>query len=343
MIAALRGLAIILVVVGHVFKGFEDSRVILPTSLFAAAGYHFIYTFHMPFMFMISGFVHGVKDHSSDCHEFARCISKSITDLYLPGLCFSLILWFPKFFMFVSLSMENTEGFQLATWDSLYQIPFHGFSIYWFLCSLFFVKVMHVSLERFIRNGNIHAMIWAVLFIATKIPCSIVPSFMTQLGDGLYFHIGYLLRRHDIFTHDSRTRIGLGIILFLMGILSFAAIQHWGIRNLLTQTLCALSISIALFVIFYALDVRSPFLVLCGLYSMVIYIPHNSIIALLRIILRLFRLSYNGLTVAVLSVIFFAVSLFVPLSLVWLYKNVKCLRWAEYIFYPGKFFRRNPS
>ena len=37
----------------------------------------------------------------------------------------------------------------------------------------------------------------------------------------------------------------------------------------------------------------------------------------------------------------FIAALFIPLAIVWLYKNVKCLRWVEYIFYPSRLLRVN--
>ena len=43
----------------------------------------------------------------------------------------------------------------------------------------------------------------------------------------------------------------------------------------------------------------------------------------------------------VAAVLTFVLAVSVSLFVVWLYKNVKPLRWIEYIFYPGKLMKKN--
>ena len=289
-------------------------------------------------MFMISGYADGMRQRPSGAF---RRIMKCAADIYLPGLYFSFLLWLPKFFMFHSLGLDNTENFSVAAMSSLYYIPLRGFAVYWFLCSLFFVKSLHILLERFIGNRNIHALLWVIIFLAAGFYGNNLPAFLRRMHYGLYFHAGYLMSGQNIITRVRHPRISRAVMLFLAGILIFSVSYFCGIRNLFVKAASALCISTALLIVFYALNVRNSLLVLCGTYSMVIYIPHNSIIAVLRIMLRFLGLSsFTVPAIIVMSVFFFCAALFIPLCIVWLYRNVKRLGWIEYIFYPGKLIFR---
>ena len=294
----------------------------------------------MPLFFMISGYVHGMKERFSGTHGYWYYVSKNFIELYLPCMYFSLLLLSSKLFTFHFLG--NTENFPSAELSSLYHVILYGTGNYWFLRNLFFVKIFHLLFERFIRNENIHTLVWIILFIITSYYGRIIPEFIRQMSYGLYFHSGFFMKRRSIITYDNHPGAAYGIMLFLVGILFFSAQYFWGIRNIFTKTLCELCVSLAVFVIFYALRISNAFLILCGIYSMVIYIPHNNIIAFLRVLLRLLGLSssFTGFSIVISGLLFFAAALLIPLVIVWLYKNVKCLRWIEYIFYPGNLLLR---
>ena len=68
---------------------------------------------------------------------------------------------------------------------------------------------------------------------------------------------------------------------------------------------------------------------------MVVYCLHNYAAASLRMLFTVSGLSSSAspIILAAIGIIF---AMTAPLAVVWLYKNVKCLRWIEYIFYPGK-------
>ena len=73
----------------------------------------------------------------------------------------------------------------------------------------------------------------------------------------------------------------------------------------------------------------------CGAASMAIYVLHNFVISALRLIFR--RL---GLSISVNTVLLFVfcciMGVIIPLVVTRLYRNVKCLHWVEFVFYPGK-------
>lgn len=97
--------------------------------------------------------------------------------------------------------------------------------------------------------------------------------------------------------------------------------------------------SLGLFTVFYALGINIGFLSLCGMYSMVIYALHSYGFVALKLAYKLLGMS-SFINPTVFYVIGLLSGVIMPLILVWLYKNVKCLRWIEYIFYPGKLILR---
>ena len=325
---SLRGLAIILVVVGHVIMGFNHSRLTFSGS---ALIYGYIYSFHMPLMFMISGYVDGMKENSSGT---LWQIKKSVVGIYLPCLYFSFLIWFPKF-LWSALGINNAEGFNLASVNDLFRIPFYGFDIYWFLCALFFVKLLHILNEHFIPSWKFRVLFWACAFVLYE-SWTGAPSFCRY---GLYFFIGYTLRQKNLITQDNHPETLWGMLLLFAGMIIFSASYFYGLENVFTRTGAALCTSLALFVIFYAWDIRGKFLAFCGACSMVIYVLHNPVTASLRLIFRRLWLS-SSVNPALLFVICCVMCVLVPLCVIMLYKKVNCLRWIEYIFYPGKLIFR---
>ena len=324
---SLRGFAIILVVVGHVIRGFNHSKLIFPGSALIDG---WIYSFHMPLMFIVSGYTDGMRQKTSG---ILQQIKKCIVSVYLPCLYFSLILWLPKF-LWSFLGMSNAENFTLASVNDLFRIPFYGFDIYWFLATLFFVKLLHILTERF-PSWRLRALFWAVLFAVYEF-CQGMPGFMYY---GLYFFTGFTLRRENIITSGKHPGIICGIILFLAGMIFFSASYFGGLANFFTRVGAAVCSSLGLLIMFYALDIRGAFLALCGANSMVIYVLHNFMISSMRLMFRRIGL-YETVNPAVLFVFFCVMAVLLPLCVIRLYRNVKCLRWIEYIFYPGKLIFR---
>ena len=317
--------------IGHVIPALRNSNLCFPGGIFI---HSCIYSFHMPFMFMIAGYAHGMKEHFSSGQKYSLYLMKSIIDLYFPCLYFSFMYWFLKYFL-LSNSSGNIENFRTATIQSLFNIPFLGFNEYWFLCTLFFIKTLHLFYERNIKYDILHSLLWIFMFASLNAFMGIIPLFFRQLIYGLYFHMGFMMKRHIKITG---AKLSLGITLFLAGTACFIASYFYGLGNIFIRTGASVFTSVGLFIIFYALNISNKFLVKCGVYSMVIYCLHIYIASFLRIIYRFTGLSYsaNAFILFILTALW---GVLLSLIVVWLYKNVKCLNWIEYIFYPGRMKR----
>lgn len=144
---------------------------------------------------------------------------------------------------------------------------------------------------------------------------------------GFYFHVGYLLKRKELITDSNHPRLVYGLLLAVIGTVLLS------VRG--SNIGAALCISLALFIVFYDLRIDNTFLVSCGLSSMVIFVTHQYTRNLMRMVYRYLGWSYSA-DPALLFVVCSVVCVMFPLLLVKLYKNVRCFRWVEYIFYPGR-------
>lgn len=285
----------------------------------------------MPLMFMLSGYVQGMKDYRTS--SWLHWVKKSAVDLYLPCMLFSFAQWLIMYFIF---SRSNPANFVAVTIQELAIIPLEGLKEYWFLAALFFIKVIHSSFGCSSCPEKIYSAFWVIVFMFPLCAEKFLP---VNISNGLYFHVGYILKRSDYISREKNLGVIAGLMLLISGAIFFFVPYASDSINIFTGICAALCSCFGLFAMFYAMGVNYSWLVICGLYSMVIYCLHNWITACFRMIFTV-----TGLSSSSEPVIMFAASfvhaMILPLLCVWLYKNVKGLRWIEYIFYPGKLIRK---
>ena len=122
-----------------------------------------VYNFHMPLFFMIPGYAEGIATHSGG---LSRRLLKNFVSLYVPCLLFSYSQAVLNLLVF---SSSNSVNARIPELRNFLMIPFSGFLNYWFLCSLFFVKTLHLLFESFVRNKYLHASFWIIVFILAGI------------------------------------------------------------------------------------------------------------------------------------------------------------------------------
>ncbi len=243
---------------------------------------------------------------------------------------FSYVQFACNKFVFASF---NPAGFRVPDYSELLTIPFLGFKNYWFLCTLFFVKLLD---KIFDFDEKINYIFWLIICVNIIIFRGSLPEVITQFYYGLYFCAGKILKRLEFI---ESAKLFYGIIFIIIGMSFFFVpvlyVKGSDLGRLSPlRTYAAIFMSLGLFIAFHALKIDNKFLVTCGVYSMVVYTIHNFIAAPLRVICRL-----SGLNAPVLMLIFcFIMAVLIPLLIVKIYKRVKFLRWVEYIFYPGKLF-----
>lgn len=165
LIDLLKGFGILLMVVGHV--AFSENLN------------HYIYTFHMPLFFLVSGFVS--KPVSS---SFGGYVKKLARQLLIPfgffGLSFGML-----FYVAVG---STTLGHLAMNFLAPNVVPFDWCGAVWFLMSLFVVKVLFGALQKWLPRAGFHTVSiligaagMAVSLLEIKLPLTLDTSLVAYL------------------------------------------------------------------------------------------------------------------------------------------------------------------
>ncbi|MFW2488469.1 acyltransferase family protein [Clostridium chromiireducens] len=131
----LKGLGIILVILGHLE---------IPTLMKA-----WIYSFHMPMFFFLSGLVWNSKYNELSVRDF---VTKKIRSLLWPYLTFSIIYLLYNILMSLLLKQFNLIKIIkeiIATLYSNYIFEVNYIGVLWFLGALFVVEILYFLISRF--------------------------------------------------------------------------------------------------------------------------------------------------------------------------------------------------
>ena len=202
-----KGLGIILVVVGHCINGKTIPGV-------------FVYAFHMPLFFFISGVCFNAEKH----RDFLPFLRKRVRQLLLPAIVFSLVLT-----ALSSLLMPGA-GYK---WENLLWQGFPG--AIWFLGVLFVTELLYWFIYNKVTRGNksllcISAALSLVLSLvtATQGLCNPYQVFAT-FGALFFYGVGHLLRPFvlkDFHRYSVKSLIPLTCILFAVECASTVLTGH---------------------------------------------------------------------------------------------------------------------
>ncbi len=138
---------VILVYYGHFIESCMKEG-----SAIAAVHYKFIYSFHMPLFFILSGYI--AKDLSGS-HDFATFTRRQLLSRLLPYAFLTFILVIPTFWgsgFSAGLELPSVDGYVkgiAATF--LAGFPFFNIPT-WFLICLFVVESMHYFTARYLNS-----------------------------------------------------------------------------------------------------------------------------------------------------------------------------------------------
>lgn len=187
-IDSVRGWAIILVVLGHVFTRTGTLQV----EKFLQIE---IYSFHMPLFFYISGYVFKVRDE-----KLLDSTVRKIHNLLIPMLIFYIIYGF--FFVIKILVGKSTFIFTPELFiNTLMMTSQSFFSAYWFLPVLFCTQMLFEFLNRMMNNKSmliikkLNIVIIISLFLVSRLLYSqgiILPmGFREAMGALPFFVLGF--------------------------------------------------------------------------------------------------------------------------------------------------------
>ena len=199
-----KGLGIILVVFGHSIAGINDAKLPINQTFYQSA-FGFIYSFHMPLFFALSGMFFQRSLQKSTPWEFVK--NKLQTILY-PFIIWSLI----QTSIEVLFSSQTNSGIPLRDLLTCLIVPR---SVYWFLFALFFINIINVLTFSYIRKYSllISTLVWLVFYIFRPD----FEPFNKTFFNLIYFNFGILLSQQAaIFRNILEKRAALISMILLL-------------------------------------------------------------------------------------------------------------------------------
>lgn len=151
-----RGIGIVLVVIGHAWRGLQTAGLIGKPALFHAIDTS-IYAFHMPFFFFLSGLV--IERTLLAATPRAFVLSR------LQRLIWPLALWTWIFFLFKGLAggLANHP----FDWADFPVIPLPPQEHFWFLWALFVLQLSLLLARPILQQQGHRAWVWGLLWLAS--------------------------------------------------------------------------------------------------------------------------------------------------------------------------------
>lgn len=272
-IETLRGVAVILMVLGHViYAGVTDEN-----SWWRYFYYSLSY-FRMPLFTAISGYVYALRPVKN--HKTLSFLKGKSRRILIPFITVATL----QYIMHSIVPDVNTSVYIKDIW----KIFIFSYGQFWFLQALFLVFVTVAILEYFKRITKVVNWLW-ILF-ASAVTYAIVFSFFENVtsNDNYHFYILikyiYLLpyfilgiglfRFREIIYNKSEVLIATSM-LFFFGIL-FQQLIGFGLIDFETSNLWALGEIVGLTGIYLIFHIRKPskYLSIIGYYSYGIFLFH---------------------------------------------------------------------
>lgn len=212
----LKGIGILFVIIGHMYTVPECKA--------------YVYSFHLPLFFIISGALLNESKYST----FKDFFISRFKSLFFPFMVFYIILWLGWFF--VERPMRSIDVTPLETafgliWASdSWRWIFPG-GLLWFVPALFSLEVIYYGVIKAIKNRWIAAVVLTALFavglLLAKFDLFILPwGINNALISIPFLAIGHLFRNY-IINPDWGGHFSSGKMALLLGVI-LLIISFWG-------------------------------------------------------------------------------------------------------------------
>jgi fucose 4-O-acetylase-like acetyltransferase len=266
----LKGIAILLVVLGHS----------LPSSKIGDLISNFIYSFHMPLFFIVSGYFYKTR-------PLLEQIKKDIFGLLLPYIIFCIVLTiyglFRDLYGGISFPHETTRWFRICFYGSYNpNVPLGYVGPIWFLLAMFWCKTMFSFLFSNNTKRNVVSFIFFPIFIAYMFKYIYIPLYVLQgITAMVFYYIGYLVKENDLLNRKCPIYIKLAMIIIWGYCIRFSHIgMHGGYYdNIIINIIGAVSGTYFMYIISRYIESKMGlirhFFKYAGKYSLVILCFHS--------------------------------------------------------------------
>lgn len=285
----LRGIAMILVLIGHaIFADFIMMKNIPNTSMYINI-YSFIYQFHMPLFFFISGFFAKKCFEVKTKKDYFELLKNKTLKLFIPYLTFSVIALIIK----VLLESYTYRGIDLN--NAFYNIFLNPWKnplkLLWFIYTLYIIFLIMPFFNKV--NNKIKILMLSIIWILPYGFGSIF-NITGVIRYSLFFCLGYeFYKYYNKYLEKKKTIIRPIVLISVLIFINMVDIVPTA--NIHTY-MCSVLAIIALVDIVHIVNLNNSIIKLIGYvgtYSMDIYLLHWFFQMPVRILYERFNFSYN--------------------------------------------------
>lgn len=259
----MRGLAMILVVVGHLIQchGFSLNNPV----------FEFIYSFHMPFFFAVSGYIAEKLVKIEVLKQYLSFLKKKTISLILPLFVWPLIV--NRFFL--------VERWNVVTYEDIWQVAVSP--NLWFLKMLFVIMCIYGIFNWCTNSLKINGIWKDIVSFILVVLLTFAAVFIKIEGINLIlfsyaFYLGVIISRYKSIEELCSNKFVNAIFICLFMILS----THWNFAGDYIDDLYKIIVSTSAFIVLLNVFKRGQFninvkkgLQQIGVNSLAIYIIHG--------------------------------------------------------------------
>lgn len=312
-----RGIAILLVVVGHVVGGYTGKYSVPQYQRIIDFIVDAIYTFHMPLFFMISGYVFGLKNYDWSIEKYTIFVSNKARNLLIPYFLFSTLQ------ILIKLPLQGKIA-SVLSWKNLFLTPIIPIDQFWFIYVLFFMFCLFGAMDWKLKHKSMPIVI--VLYIIGRVFLLFGGDTINYWGTipikyfeySIFFWMGCKLRRTEVGI--SKNTWFIVTLLFCATLIGNTYISL-NSDVFIWQVVIATSGALSVIGCCQAFDMvaKCKLLQIMGSESMAIYIVHVLLCAVVRI--ALIKLGISDLLISIAFGI--VVSILIPILMNKYWKKTK--------------------
>lgn len=282
-----KGIAIILVVLGHAILGFQSAGMFLEySSLFDYISFT-IYSFHMPLFFIISGYTYVKYESIKNNDEYKDLMKKKALNLLIPYFVFCSVQ------LIIKIVLGGSTNGQISVKD-IFLLPIVPQEQFWFLYTLFFIFLVLVFLDMKLKNETILLILLIVVNMTEIYMGNMAFAITSFCVYAVYFYIGmlyargWMLKRVNLNNKFITLAITLGYI--VINIYLYNSRININIHRVLSLILAV----VGSFMVISMTNIKSnKYISKIGKYSYEIFLLHTIFGSGIRIILiKVFKI-YN--------------------------------------------------
>ena len=319
-----RGIAIVLVVMGHIGNAYNGNLRIL---------HDVIYFFHMPLFMFISGYLGSYSKGKS----FEENCKRKIVAYVVPYVTFSAVYWFFK--MLGSAVVNNPTDFK-----ELLLIPIYPISFMWYIYALlfivFFVEIIKKHFKFYKQIILISAIVCYMVWLLFMNNSEFINSeyknliFVDVIKHYIWYALGYSLGNKIIevckYIYVNKIAAIFGSVMGYIILFGVAIIDVSGV-SLLNFVLAILGIFCT--VVISMIIEKNKLIEYLGRNTLPIYVLHGTVTSVVQLIFARIGDINAFFLVLICTLLGITVSMLG-------YEICKKVWWLDSLFYPNKYIAR---